>query len=223
MVDKNTVTTALTLVSTDSALVRLVSLECREMALSLQTTDHLPTLAEESPLLLDLDSPGVAESLMMHETVVAAGICRDATALPAELTAKLSHLLLRPFATRRLRGLLSEICGYAAGFSEESSDYEGRPLINVGELSFVMESDTELILGGHTIRLSPTEGSMMRLLIENRGQTVSKEQLQTCLIHTDANETNKLEVYICFLRRKIERPTGLRLITTVRGKGYRLE
>ena len=36
-------------------------------------------------------------------------------------------------------------------------------------------------------------------------------------------KTNKLEVYICFLRRKIERPTGLHLITTVRGKGYRLE
>lgn len=223
MADKNSVTTSLVLVSTDKALARLVSLECREMALSLQVVDRLPTHTEESLLLLDLDSPGVAEALMMSEAVTAAGICRDTTALPAELTAKLSHLLLRPFATRRLRALLGEVCGYAAAFAEEPNGQETRSFVPIDELSFAMENDSELSFGGHTVRLSPTEGAMMRVLIDNRGQTVSKEQLQACLAGADGAQTNKLEVYICFLRRKIERPTGLHLITTVRGKGYRLE
>ena len=223
MADKGTVTASLTLVSADCALLRLVSLECREMALSVQCVDQLPQYTEDGALLLDLDSPGVIEALMMRETVVAAGICRDATALPAELKAKLSNLLARPFHTRKLRALIGQLCGRADAFATETVEYASRPIANIGDLSIRMASETELLLGDLHIRLTPTEGAMMRLLIEHRGEAVSKEQLQGCLLAGDAAETNKLEVYVCFLRRKIERPTGLRLITTVRGKGYRLE
>lgn len=224
MADKGTVTASLTLVSTDRALMRLVSLECREMALSMQSTDQLPQYTtEDSALLLDLDSPGVIDALMQNETAATAGICRDVTALPAELKAKLSHLLPRPFHTRQLRALIGQLCGRADAFVAEAVAYAPRAFANIGDLSIRMASETELLLGDRSIRLTPTEGAMMRLLIEHRGDAVSKEQLQSCLSASDAGETNKLEVYVCFLRRKIERPTGLHLITTVRGKGYRLE
>ena len=223
MVDNNAVMTSLVVVSTDRALIRLVALECREMAVSMHSMEQLPQRTENSALLLDLDGVGMSEALMTSEAVVAAGICRDASSLPAELRAKMSHVLPRPFRTHQLRALIGQLCGRMDVYTPEPVEYAPRPLINVSELAMRMENDTELLLGEQTIRLTPTEGAMMRLLIDRRGQTVSKEQLQVCLTSSDAESTNKLEVYVCFLRRKIERPTGLRLITTVRGKGYRLE
>ena len=45
----------------------------------------------------------------------------------------------------------------------------------------------------------------------------SKEELLSCIGESAAN---KLEVYICYLRRKTETGDGYRLIRTVRGKGY---
>ena len=64
---------------------------------------------------------------------------------------------------------------------------------------------------------------MMRILMAHRGEIVSREMLESALQGEGKTDSNKVEVYLCFLRRKIERPLGLRLITTVRGKGYRLE
>ncbi len=223
MVDTASVTPSLLVVSADRSLIRLVALECREMAISMHSTDQLSQRTEDSALLLDLDSVGVSEALMTSEAAVAAGICRDVSSLPAELKAKLSHVLPRPFRTRQLRALIGQLCGHADAFVPEPVEYVSRALANVGELALRMTNETELLVGEHVVHLTPTEGAMMRLLIENRGQTVSKEQLQACLSSTDVEQTNKLEVYVCFLRRKIERPLGLRLITTVRGKGYRLE
>ena len=65
----------------------------------------------------------------------------------------------------------------------------------------------------------------MRCLLDHRGEIVGRDALDEAL-HSAGRESadsNKTEVYLCFLRRKIERPLGIRLITTVRGKGYRLE
>ena len=64
----------------------------------------------------------------------------------------------------------------------------------------------------------------MSCLLEQRGEIVSREMLRAALnSESDEDDSNKTDVYICFLRRKLEHPLGLRLITTVRGKGYRLE
>ena len=76
-------------------------------------------------------------------------------------------------------------------------------------------------MGDDIIHLTPSEAAILRLLIERRGDVVTREELRKTL--QGRGESNKLEVYLCFLRRKLERPRGLRLITTVRGKGYRLE
>ena len=38
-----------------------------------------------------------------------------------------------------------------------------------------------------------------------------------------SESSNRLEVYICYLRKKLEQLTGIRLIRTVRGIGYRLD
>jgi len=63
-------------------------------------------------------------------------------------------------------------------------------------------------------------------LWDHRGQIVPKAALQEALgAATEGGvvTTNILEVYVCHLREKLEKPLARRIIITVRGKGYRME
>lgn len=66
-----------------------------------------------------------------------------------------------------------------------------------------------------------TEGEMKVLLCLGKaeGKPVGREKLLELF---DAYDGNIADVYICHLRRKIEDPFGVKLIKTVRGKGYLL-
>lgn len=82
----------------------------------------------------------------------------------------------------------------------------------------------DVVVKGATVSLTGRERALFDSLWQNRGQTVSKDVLRACLsLAGEGVDTNALEVYICFLRRKLEKPTGRKLITTVRGVGYQLE
>ena len=81
-------------------------------------------------------------------------------------------------------------------------------------------------VAGREIPLTPREQALFDCLWENRGTVVSKERLWAVLCAAEGEDiprTNTTEVYVCFLRRKIEKPSARRLITTVRGQGYRLD
>ena len=223
MADAERLRVPLWLVSSDRSLIRLVALECRELALSLEVTDTLPTLGDERALLLDLDSAGVMETLAAGELVDVAGICRDQTRLPAEVCARFSVLLQRPVPTRQLRALLGQLGGRGDMALEDGREEMLHPLTGADMPSAPrpeMRGD-DVQMGDDIIHLTPSEAAILRLLIERRGEVVTREELRKTL--QGRGESNKLEVYLCFLRRKLERPRGLRLITTVRGKGYRLE
>ncbi len=77
---------------------------------------------------------------------------------------------------------------------------------------------------GHVeLDLTPREFSLLEYLMRNTGQTVSKIDL---LDHVWSDgferDPNVVEVYIGYLRRKIDKPFDVPLIETVRGHGYRL-
>ena len=88
-----------------------------------------------------------------------------------------------------------------------------------------MSEEGIVTLEGKAVPLTGQERAVFACLWEHRGRAVSKEMLRERLstLPTDNSASNTPEVYICFLRRKLEKPTGRRLITTVRGKGYMLE
>ena len=81
-------------------------------------------------------------------------------------------------------------------------------------------------VGDDEISLTPHEWAVFNCLFESRGETVSKSDLREVLDGVghdgDDRRSNTPEVYICFLRRKLEKPTGRRYIDTVRGVGYRM-
>ncbi|WP_328930823.1 MULTISPECIES: response regulator transcription factor [unclassified Streptomyces] len=73
---------------------------------------------------------------------------------------------------------------------------------------------------GRPVQLSPTEFSLLRVLMENAGQVLSRNQLLDQVWHYDFDGDDSIVAsYISYLRRKID--TGEpKLIHTVRGTGY---
>jgi len=60
---------------------------------------------------------------------------------------------------------------------------------------------------------------VLELLLSERGETISRERISEQIGESGAN---KVDVYMCYLRRKFEAAVGAPLISTVRGRGYRL-
>lgn len=83
--------------------------------------------------------------------------------------------------------------------------------------------ETGMVAVGQTlVSLTGREWALFTCLWERRGRVVSKKILQEKLhaLQDGQAPSNAVEVYICHLRRKLEKPTGRRFITTVRGVGY---
>ena len=77
---------------------------------------------------------------------------------------------------------------------------------------------------GKEVPLTPRELQILLKLIQNKGELVSKQNLVTEIWGNivDAN-TNTIEVYINFLRNKIDKPFGKQSIKTKIGYGYYFE
>ncbi|MEO6604011.1 MAG: response regulator transcription factor [Aeromicrobium sp.] len=77
---------------------------------------------------------------------------------------------------------------------------------------------------GAEITLTPREFGLLNFLMRHRGDIVSKSEiLQSVWDLNYDGDDNVVEVYIGYLRRKIDQPFGRAAIQTVRGAGYRLE
>jgi DNA-binding response OmpR family regulator len=85
-------------------------------------------------------------------------------------------------------------------------------------------AERRVVRGEVPVELTPREFALLEFLLRRTGQVVSKTQI---LRHVwDANydgDTNVVEVYVGYLRRKIDAPFGRQAVETVRGAGYRLD
>ncbi|SFR27843.1 DNA-binding response regulator, OmpR family, contains REC and winged-helix (wHTH) domain [Lentzea waywayandensis] len=77
--------------------------------------------------------------------------------------------------------------------------------------------------GETAIELTPREFALLELLMSRPGQVVSKRfALEEVWDSAIPVQSNVLEVYVAYLRRKIDLPFGRHAVETVRGAGYRL-
>ncbi|MGO8758861.1 MAG: response regulator transcription factor [Terracidiphilus sp.] len=75
--------------------------------------------------------------------------------------------------------------------------------------------------GGRQIDLTNKEFALLEHLLMNRGECVSRVELLDSVWNLEpAQTTNIVDVYVNYLRRKLEDPPPGRLIRTVRGHGY---
>ena len=71
--------------------------------------------------------------------------------------------------------------------------------------------------------LTPREFSLLEYLMRNAGQTVSKYDILDHVWGGDWDrDPNVVEVYVGYLRRKLDKPFATAMIETVRGHGYRV-
>jgi len=76
---------------------------------------------------------------------------------------------------------------------------------------------------GQAIELSPKEFALLEFLMRNQGQPVTRSAIveQVWKLHFDTM-TNVVDVYINYLRRKIDSGFDRPLIRTIRGVGYQI-
>lgn len=134
----------------------------------------------------------------------------------AGLTAGGDDYVTKPFSLEevvaRLRGLIRRSGTAAAAVREES-------LLVVGDLT-LDEDSHEVVRGGEGIHLTATEFELLRFLMRNPRRVLSKAQILDRVWSYDfGGQANVVELYISYLRRKIDagRPP---MIHTRRGAGY---
>jgi two-component system, OmpR family, response regulator len=77
--------------------------------------------------------------------------------------------------------------------------------------------------GDQEIRLSHKEFVLLETFMRHPGEVLSKFQLlERAWDYDYENRSNVVEVYVRYLREKVDRPFGVESIETVRGAGYRL-
>src|SRR6266702_710238 len=94
--------------------------------------------------------------------------------------------------------------------------------LQVGDLVLDPAAHT-VVRGERSVDLTPREFALLEYLMRRPGQAVSKADILHHVwdAHYDG-DANVVEVYVGYLRRKIDTPFARQSVQTVRGAGYRL-
>ncbi|BCB74789.1 response regulator transcription factor [Phytohabitans flavus] len=96
------------------------------------------------------------------------------------------------------------------------------PVLTAGDLT-VDPARHRVTRAGQTVALTPREFTLLEFLVRRRGTVVPRAEIVAAVWDVNVGgDSNLLEVYIGYLRRKVDEPFGRNAIQTVRGRGYRL-
>ena len=100
--------------------------------------------------------------------------------------------------------------------------HERPPVLTVGDLTLDPASH-RVKRRDRDVELTATEYSLLEYLMRHPDEVMTKADILANVWDWESDATaNLVEVYIGYLRRKIDDPFGTPLIETVRGAGYRL-
>ena len=133
----------------------------------------------------------------------------------AGLDAGADDYITKPFAIEELLARIR-----AALRKRGSGERPEEPLLSAGPLTMDVERHT-VAVSGTPVELTRREFDLLHHLLENKGRVLSREALLDSVWGFDfVGETNSVDVYIRFLRSKIDEAFDIKLIHTVRGVGY---
>ena len=99
---------------------------------------------------------------------------------------------------------------------------ERPPVLEVGDLA-LDPAEHAVRRGGEPINVTPREFALLQYLMQHPGEALSRaELLEHVWDFAFEGDPNIVDVYVGYLRDKIDRPFGRGSIETVRGVGYRL-
>jgi len=121
--------------------------------------------------------------------------------------------LVKPFAFDELIARIAAVTRRAAGAAH----------IDIGDLAIDVPA-RRVYRGEVELRLTALEFDLLRYLAENKGRVLSRTRLLEAVWDTTHDpRTNVVDVYISYLRAKIDKGFDRPLLHTVRGVGYVLE
>ena len=123
--------------------------------------------------------------------------------------------ITKPFSSNeliaRIRAILRRV---------EKSDTD---TLSFGDLSLNL-LNYDLCANSRCIRVSAKEYAIIKLFLENSNRVLSKNEIVAAIWNTDEElESNTVEVYLSFVRRKFDFLKTKVNIVSVRGVGYRVE
>lgn len=215
------------LIEDEEKLARMVELELRyegyevEKAFDGRTGLDRALSGEHELILLDIMLPALSGMEVLRR------LRRESQVPVIMLTArdtvvdKVSGLdsgaddyITKPFA---IEELLARI---RAALRKRPAAQADAPLLTCGSLVMDVERHT-VEVDGRGVELTRREFDLLHYLLENKGKVISREPLLDNVWGFDfVGETNAVDVYIRFLRSKIDEQFGVKLIHTVRGVGY---
>ena len=123
--------------------------------------------------------------------------------------------LTKPFAFEELIARIKTI--FRRGVREHSNILKNGDLV-LNTVDYTAERSNE------KIELTSKEYALLEYLMRNRGNILSRSQIEEHVWgYMSGNNTNIVDVYIRFLRKKIDEQHKIKLLKTVRGRGYRMK
>lgn len=138
------------------------------------------------------------------------GFTRESDKIPGEIRQICQSILPRPFSMSDLRREVSLLL---------ASDLPLDRTVHITPM--LQRTPSGFELDGEAMLLTEAETLVLDLLYEHRGETVTREAL--CAVLGNESNIKLADVYVCLLRKKLEKNGCPRLLFTVRGIGYRLE
>ena len=171
-------------------------------------------------VLLDLNLPG-ADGMTVLRTLrqtdrdtgvlILSARCEVADKVEG-LDAGANDYLIKPFAFDELFARIRVLTRERVGSTSN--------IFSAGDLS-VDIGQHRVTRKGQEIQLSSKEFALLEHLIQNKNTVLSREQIEGRIWNFDyEGASNMVDVYIRYLRKKIDDPFDKKLIHTVRGRGY---
>lgn len=176
---------------------------------------------EYALILLDVMLPGLNGLEVLRrlrtkkDTPVIMLTARDAVMDKVSgLDAGADDYITKPFAIEELLARIRVALKKRSGTKQESH------IISVGEVS-LDEDRHEVTVRGEVLELTNREFELLHCLMRNKNIVMDREKLMNEVCGYDyIGETNIIDVYVRYIRTKLDDRFGIKFIQTVRGVGY---